>query len=83
MAKCKGCGAPIVFIGTPEGRSIPCDAEQVLYWARPRATGKVVTPNGIVVSCDLQGDPKLATGIGYKPHWASCPKAGQFRRTRT
>ena len=83
MAKCKGCGAHIIFIGTPEGSSIPCDPEPVLYWSRPRAKDRIVTPNGLVQSCDLEGDPKLATGIGYTPHWATCPKAGQFRRRKT
>ena len=83
MAICKGCGGRIIFIGTPEGTSIPCDADPILYWSNPRAKGKVVTQAGRVVSCDFEGEPKLATGTGYKPHWASCPKAGQFRRRKT
>lgn len=80
MAKCKGCGAQIVWIGTPGGKSIPCDPEQVMYWEKAKAKGKVVTPNGEVLSCEFSGDPNKATGLGYVSHWSTCPKAGQFRR---
>lgn len=26
--------------------------------------------------------PETATGIGYFPHWATCPKADKFRRRK-
>ena len=42
MAKCKGCGAEITWIKTSGGKSIPCDPDQVMYWAKPKAKGKVV-----------------------------------------
>lgn len=35
----------------------------------------IVTPNGAVLSCELQGEPRAATGLGYIPHWATCPAA--------
>ena len=75
MAKCRGCGATIIWIG-----KIPCDPDQVGYWQKPKAKGKVVTPNGEVISCEFSGDQNEATGIGYISHWATCPKADQFRR---
>ena len=75
MATCRGCGAPIIWIG-----KIPCDNEPVMYWQKAKAKGKVVTPNGEVLSCEFEGDLNKATGIGYKPQWGSCPKADQFRR---
>ena len=50
MAKCKGCGAEIIWIKSAGGKSIPCDPEQVLYWERSRGKGKVVTTNGEVSS---------------------------------
>lgn len=77
MAKCKGCGREIIWIG-----KMPCDPEQVTYWQKPKARGKVVTPNGMVLSCEFDGDLQHATGIGYVPHWATCPKAGEFRRKK-
>lgn len=82
MATCKGCGAQIVWIKTPGGKSMPCDPEPVVYWEREGAKGKVVTLNGIVHSADLDGDPDNGTGIGFIPHWATCPKAGVFKGVR-
>lgn len=80
MATCKGCGAEIIWIRTLAGKSIPCDPEQVMYWEKPKAKGKVVTPNGEVLSCEFSGDPQKATGVGFVPHWSTCPHAGEFRK---
>ena len=41
---------------------------------------KIVTQNGQVLSCEYTEDPAKATGVGYVPHWATCPYPGQFRR---
>ena len=79
-AKCRGCGAEIVWIPTPGGKSMPCDPEQVVYWQSPTGLHKIVTPNGQVVSASLDGDPQTATGIGYISHFATCPEAGKFKR---
>ena len=38
-ATCRGCGAPIVWIRTAAGKSMPCDAEPVLYKAPGRCDG--------------------------------------------
>ena len=62
IGKCRGCGAPIVWIKTLGGKPMPCDPDQVLYRARAGAPGKIVTPNGDVLSCDLDADPEEATG---------------------
>ena len=78
MAVCKGCGAQILFIG-----KMPVNPERVTYWQRAGAKGKVVTPNGEVLSCDFEGDPQKATGVGYVTHFATCPKAADFRRRRS
>ena len=79
-ATCRGCGAPIVWIRTTGGKSMPCDAKPVLYKERKGAAGKIVTPNGEVLSCDLDVEPDEATGIGYISHFVTCPQAEQFRR---
>ena len=77
MAKCKACGAEIVWIGKK-----PCNPEPVTYWQKPKGRGRVVTPNGEVISCEFSGDPNKATGIGYVSHFATCPFADAFRRSR-
>ena len=56
---CRGCGAPIVWIRTAAGKSMPCDAEPVLYKAREGAAGKIITGNGTVLSADIGGDPSF------------------------
>lgn len=77
---CRGCGRPIVWIKTLGGKSMPCDPEPVTYWKDPNGTHKVVTPNGEVVTADIDGFPKTATGMGYVSHFATCPNAAEFRR---
>ena len=79
---CRGCGAPIVWIETSAGKSMPCNADPVHYWEKPKAAGKLVTPNGEVMSCEFEGDLQNATGIGYISHFSTCPKAGQFRKRK-
>ncbi|MBO6266792.1 MAG: hypothetical protein J6M06_01020 [Synergistaceae bacterium] len=59
---------------------MPCDADQVVYKECAGAKGKIVTPNGMVLSADIVTDSNKATGIGYVPHWATCPVASSFKR---
>lgn len=81
IGKCRGCGAPIVWVKTLGGKCMPCDANPVVYRERAGASGKIVTPNGEVLSCDLDVDPEEATGIGYISHFSTCPQAKRFRRS--
>ena len=41
---------------------------------------KIVTPNGEVISCTFDAEPEEMTGIGYIPHWSTCPQANSFRK---
>lgn len=77
---CKKCGAQIIWIKTPRGKSMPVDAEPVTYWEKEKARGKVVTPNGEVISCEFTGELQTATGVGFISHWATCPFAENFRQ---
>jgi hypothetical protein len=76
---CKGCGAEIVWIRTSGGKYMPCDPEPVVYWEKSGAPGKIITPNGEVISCVFEGDMNKATGIGCVSHFSTCPEAGKFR----
>ena len=59
---CKGCGAAIVWIRTPGGKSMPCDATPRYYIEKPRSgSKKIVTPNGEVISCEYTEDCLLYT----------------------
>lgn len=79
-AVCKGCGASIVWIGTSGGKSMPCEAVPVYYKMNAKGKEKIITPNGVVITCDIVHDPDIATGIGYIPHWSNCPKSDTFRK---
>ena len=79
-AKCRGCGAAIVWIKTAAGKPMPCDPVPLPYWARAGAKEKIVTKNGEVVSCDLSGEAGTATGLGFIPNWATCPERDRFKK---
>lgn len=83
MARCKACGASIVWIATQAGKNMPCDAEQVTYWKDAKGKNTIITPNGETVRANLSGEIQLATGIGYIPHWATCPQAINFKKRGT
>ena len=78
LAKCKGCGAIIFWIG-----KMPCDTEQIKYRATPGARDRLITPEGKAISVTLAAGADKADGIGYRPHWATCPAADSFRRKGT
>ena len=80
-AKCKACGAPIIWMETPSGKYLPCDEGLVPYRADRFGKQSVVAADGCVVRCtlDFEGKP---SGLGRIPHWATCPQADKFRRKR-
>ena len=80
MAQCRSCGASIIWIKLTSGKSMPCDAEPVTYWADDKGDDKVVTKSGEVVRARLSGEASEATGIGYISHFATCPNADIHRK---
>ena len=79
---CRACQAPIIFIKTVGGRTMPCDAELVYYIQKAGGSKKIVTPNGEVLSAEITDDPEKATGIGYTSHFATCTNPDFFRKPR-
>ena len=67
MAKCRECGKEIRWIKTTAGKAMPVDPKPVLYWVVPGGAARIVTPEGKVLSCALQGATKDVTGLGYTP----------------
>lgn len=80
MSRCKACGAAIIWTPLPSGKKMPCDSEAKTYWKNPQGKSRIVTRNGEVIRCDLEGDIQNATGIGWTPHWATCPNAKDFKK---
>jgi len=79
---CRACQAPIIFIKTVGGKSIPCNAESVYYIQKTGGSQKIVTPNGEVLSAELTEDQNKATGIGFISHFATCTNPDFFRKSR-
>ena len=84
VTTCRSCGAPIVWIKTRAGKSMPCDAKPVNYRISPEGSTKLVTPAGDVVGCvEVVPYPADDTEMGYTPHWATCNAPDSFRKRRS
>ena len=77
---CRSCRAKILYIETVSGKKMPCNAEPVLYKETGEGNDKVITPEGVLISCDLVTDPNEADGLGYVPHWGTCNAPDKFRK---
>lgn len=80
---CHGCGARIVFIKMVSGKYMPCDPAPVYYVRDSRGKDVIVLGCGITVSGSIVKDPSRPCDVGYRPHWATCPKAKSFKRGDT
>lgn len=75
-ARCAGCGAPVKWRYTPGNKLMPLDAEPV---AVPSVGCFVITSS---TNC-RRWEPLFDSAsevVAYMPHWATCPKADQFKR---
>lgn len=86
VVKCKFCGAPIVWIKTQNGRSMPCDANAVQYANTHGGKDVVVTAEGKVVRVSvIKGGGVLTLipdGEGYISHFATCTHANEARKPK-
>lgn len=79
MSRCKSCGAEIIWIKTFSGKSMPCDPENIPFYA---GEGKelFVTAGGAVVHGTRAYAESELTHTGYISHFATCPNANEHRR---
>jgi len=86
---CTGCHAIIRWLKTPAGKAMPVDPEKLSEWVTDEAP-KGTEARRISLVTD---DGRMETGYqasvltpasrnieGYVPHFATCPKADQFRK---
>lgn len=78
MARCRSCGAEILFIKTGKGM-MPVNAEPVQFNYQLGAKDRVVTGNGEVLPADIREDGKER---GWISHFATCPDASKFRKRK-
>jgi hypothetical protein len=76
---CKGCGQPIMWRTTPNGKPMPLE---VTYTRAPvEATGTyVLTSKNGCLPFDLRAHGR--TAFRYMNHWATCPVADSFKEKR-
>lgn len=65
-AFCKGCGAPIIWVVTPAGKTMPLDAEPVKGAWFIDSTGS------------QKGSPTAHPKVVRLSHFATCPRANDF-----
>jgi hypothetical protein len=68
----------MVWITTPAGKWMPCDAAPVVIIteAQVKAGGRLIRKDGTVISKPALGDE------GYTPHWGTCPARAQFKKPK-
>lgn len=79
-AKCRSCGARIIFIKTKKGHMMPCNPTVTRYAKTEGGKEKVVLDNGEVVSCTTNISADEAEGVGYISHFATCPYANMHKK---
>lgn len=85
---CRACGAPINFIKTKKGTSMPVDAEGKWVATDPEGIPYVLADGSVVMAKAFEGamtpeDAKQAGyQMGYTSHFATCPNADKFRKPR-
>lgn len=92
MARCRSCGASILWAKTTTGRAIPVDAEADTDWDTPivdpagglRPTGRnVPTKHGTAPEVEaVGGQGELGEGRRWRSHFETCPAADEHRRRR-
>ena len=66
---CEHCGASVITRLTAGGRDrMICDPQPVTYWRQRSGSVLVLSVNGVLTYAELDGDPGLATGMGWLPH---------------
>lgn len=84
MSNCKACGAGIWFItmrGT--GKAMPVNDQPVPYVLTENGPGTYITEDGVAHKGRpwKKGEDEMYE-LGYVSHFATCPKAGAFRKKR-
>lgn len=77
MPACSSCGANIVWIKTPKGKSMPLDAT-------PNPEGNVVIRDGLAVVLTA-AEKAVVPSVGprrWLPHWVGCPSAQTHRKEK-
>ena len=83
MSLCRGCGAPLEWIRTTEGRSMPVDPEPV-FVIEGQGTDSFITDEGEVITGRRARpeEERRDLPVAFVPHWKTGPAADTFRRKK-
>ena len=81
MAKCKACGAEISWIKMQSGKLMPVDTMNTCY-EDPNGGITIVTEDGRVSKGRDAVIFAPGKTKGWPSHFASCPKADEYRKRR-
>ena len=80
---CRGCGKPVIWIRTKQGRKMPVDAEGVWILLDPKGDSFVTADGTITFGRKIgdawDDDPDANAVLVFESHFATCPVGGQFR----
>ncbi len=82
VKRCRGCSELIFFALSKDGRRMPVDVKSAPNGnlsVAPIQKGEQL-PHAEVVRPAQAAGMRAAGVPTYMPHWASCPKADEFRR---
>lgn len=77
MAKCKACGARIMWIPTEKGGMMPCDPKPIPYKEDQAGNLTLITSEGKVIKAKADA---TSESKGFVSHFATCPEADKFRK---
>ena len=83
--KCRACQAEIIWIRTKNGNTMPVNAEPI--WVKLQTGGDTfVQMDGTIVfgvpAGDADDDPDSNCVEAHTSHFATCPEAYSFRKSR-
>ena len=73
MSKCKYCEAELIYIKTPSGRQMPCEAWKIKVWRSSKGRLTVCTDEGEVFRAETEPVPFVGDVLAYPVHFANCP----------
>lgn len=82
VSKCKSCGANIDWVLTESNKKIPVNKKEYNVVEDPEGDMKGVTQDGKVIRCSLAMEGTPGAIKVRVSHFATCPDAEKFRRSR-
>lgn len=85
MAVCRGCGAEIIWVRTPQKKKMPIDVEPVWVKLVPHGHTFIRRDGSFIFgerAGDADDDPDSNFIQAHESHYATCPVGATFRKPR-